>query len=97
MFDELNKVGDVVAEFIKNIYGRNDYNFNASIEWLKSDWLMKILNDKFGITSLDISDFDFDSNDYGALQYDKDIKQKYFKAKIFNVNKIKIYLNQKYD
>jgi len=103
---KMSKVGDLVAAFIMKLHessarynGENFYILKDDLElYLKDsdDWLPSMLNEKFGLTNLDLSGFEFDSGDSYAKSYDKDIKNKYANAEYVHVGKLRKYLNNKY-
>ena len=103
---KMSKVGDLVAAFIMKLHessarynGENFYILKGDLEvYLKDsdDWLPSMLNEKFGLTNLDLSGFEFDSGDSYAKSYDKDIKNKYANAEYVHVGKLRKYLNNKY-
>lgn len=91
---KLTKVGDLVAAFIMTLRessarynGENFYILKGDLEvYLKDsdDWLPTMLNEKFGLSKLDLSEFEFD----------KDIQ--HTKAEYVHVGKLRKYLNKKY-
>ena len=99
-------VGDLVAAFIMKLHessarynGENFYILKSDLElYLKDsdDWLPTILNEKFGLTNLDLTGFEFDKGDAYANTYDKGIKNKYANAEYVHVGKLKKYLNNIY-
>lgn len=103
---KLTKVGDLVAAFIMKLHessarynGENFYILKGDLElYLKDsdDWLPTMLNDMFGLTNLDLSEFEFDSGDPYAKLYDKNTKNKYAKAEYVHVGKLRKFLNEKY-
>ena len=103
---KMSKVGDLVAAFIMKLHessarynGENFYILKDDLElYLKDsdDWLPSMLNEKFGLTNLDLSGFEFDSGDSYAKSYDKGIKNKYANAEYVHVGKLRKYLNNKY-
>ena len=103
---KLTKVGDLVAAFIMTLRessarynGENFYILKGDLEvYLKDsdDWLPTMLNEMFGITNLDLSEFEFDKGDPYAKIYDEAVGGKYTKAEYAHVGKLRKYLNNKY-
>ena len=103
---KLTKVGDLVAAFIMTLResstrynGENFYILKGDLEvYLKDsdDWLPTMLNEMFGLTKLDLSEFEFDKGDPYAKTYDKGIKNKYANAEYVHIGKLKKYLNNIY-
>lgn len=71
---KLTKVGDLVVAFIMELRessarynGEDFYILKGDLEvYLKDsdDWLPTMLNEKFGLTTLDLSEFEFEKADY---------------------------------
>ena len=103
---KLTKVGDLVAAFIMTLRessarynGENFYILKGDLEvYLKDsdDWLPIMLNEMFGITNLDLSEFEFDKGDQYARIYDEASGGKYTNAEYAHVGKLRKYLNNKY-
>lgn len=103
---KMSKVGDLVAAFIMKLRessarynGENFYILKEDLElYLKDsdDWLPIMLNEKFGLTNLDLREFEFDKGDPHAKSYDKNIKNKYANAEYVHVGKLRKFLNEKY-
>ena len=91
---KLIKVGDLVAAFIMEICessarynGENFYILKGDLEvYLKdsNDWLPTMLNEMFGLTNLDLSEFEYDKGD------------PYAKDEYVHVGKLRKFLNEKY-
>ena len=91
---KLTKVGDLVVAFIMTLRessarynGENFYILKGDLEvYLKDsdDWLPTMLNKKFGITNLDLSEFEFDKDCQHA------------KAEYVHIGKLRKFLNEKY-
>ena len=91
---KLTKVGDLVTAFIMTLRessarynGENFYILKGDLEvYLKDsdDWLPTMLNEKFGITNLDLSEFEFDKDCQHA------------KAEYVHIGKLRKFLNEKY-
>ena len=91
---KLTKVGDLVTAFIMTLRessarynGENFYILKGDLEvYLKDldDWLPTMLNEKFGITKLDLSEFEFDKDD------------QHTKAEYVHIGKLRKFLNEKY-
>jgi len=91
---KLTKVGDLVVAFIMTLRessarynGENFYILKGDLEvYLKDsdDWLPTMLNEKFGITNLDLSEFEFDKDCQHA------------KAEYVHIGKLRKFLNEKY-
>ena len=112
IFDEnfdilkMTKVGDLVAAFIMKLRessarynGENFYILKEDLElYLKDsdDWLPTMLNDMFGLTNLDLSEFEFDKGDLHTKIYDEAVRGKYANAEYAHVGKLRKYLNNKY-
>ena len=103
---KLTKVGDLVASFIMKLRessarynGENFYILKGDLEvYLKDqdDWLPTMLNEIFGLTKIDLSEFEFDKEDPYAKIYDKTISDKYTKAEYVHIGKLRKFLNEKY-
>ena len=103
---KLTKVGDLVAAFIMTLRessarynGENFYILKGDLEvYLKDsdDWLPTMLNEMFGLTKLDLSEFEFDKGDSYVKIYNKTINDKYANAEYIHVGKLRKYLNNKY-
>ena len=91
---KLTKVGDVVAAFIMTLResfarynGENFYILKGDLEvYLKDsdDWLPTMLKELFGLTKLDLSEFEFDKD----CQHTKD--------EYVHIGKLRKFLNEKY-
>ena len=87
IYCRLNNVRGLQAGTYKLNNGENFYILKGDLEvYLKDsdDWLPTMLNEKFGLTKLDLSEFEFD----------KDIQ--HTKAEYAHVGKLRKYLNNKY-
>ena len=103
---KMSNVGDLVVAFIMKLHessarynGENFYILKSDLElYLKDsdDWLPTMLNEKFGLTNLDLTGFEFDKGDAYAKSYDNGIKNKYANAEYVHVGKLKKYLNNIY-
>lgn len=103
---KLTKVGDSVAAFIMELCesstrynGENFYILKGDLEvYLKDsdDWLPTMLNKMFGLTKLDLSDFEFDRFDQNIKIYDETISGKYANAEYVHIGKLRKFLNEKY-
>ena len=103
---KLTKVGDLVAAFIMTLCessarynGENFYILKGDLEvYLKDsdDWLPTMLNEMFGLTNLDLSEFEFDKGDSYAKIYDETISSKYANAEYVHIGKLRKFLNEKY-
>ena len=96
-FKDLKCVGDVVAMYVCKLYHRTNYNFYADPEYLKSEWINNILKEKFDLDKLSTRGFkNWNTYDVFAKQYGKDISKKYLNAKMFKVEDMRQFLNEKY-
>lgn len=103
---KMSKVGDLVAAFIMKMRessarynGENFYIPKSDLElYLKDsdDWLPTMLNEMFGLTNLDLTEFEFDKGDPYAKIYDEAVRDKYANAEYAHVGKLKKFLNEKY-
>ena len=103
---KMSKVGDLVAAFIMKLRessarynGENFYILKGDLElYLKDsdDWLPTMLNEKFGLTNLDLREFEFDKGDTYAKIYDETVSGKYANAEYVHVGKLRKFLNEKY-
>lgn len=103
---KMSKVGDLVAAFIMELHessarynGENFYILKGDLEvYLKDsdDWLPTMLNEMFGLTNLDLSEFEFDKGDPYAKIYDEAVGGKYTNGEYAHVGKLRKYLNNKY-
>ena len=112
IFDEnfdilkMTKVGDLVAAFIMKLHESsaryNDENFyvlKSDLElYLKDsdDWLPEMLNELFGLSKLDLSNFEFDKGNYSTKFFDGFNEDKYIEAEYAHVGKLRKFLNEKY-
>ena len=104
---KMSKVGDLVAAFIMKLHessarynGENFYILKSDLElYLKDsdDWLPTMLNEKFGITNLDLTGFEFDYGDYSTKFFDNLNENKCVKDEYVHVGKLRKYLNKKYE
>lgn len=104
---KLTKVGDLVAAFIMKLYesstrynGENFYILKSDLElYLKDsdDWLPEILNELFGLTKLDLTDFEFDVGDYSTKFFDNFSENKCVKSEYAHVGKLRKFLNEKHE
>lgn len=95
-YENINSVGDLVSAFIIKLYGRENAQFSADSVYLNSHWLTSILKEKFGIEKLDTKGFKWNTRDIMAKQFGKEISKKYLNHKTFNVEEMRIFLNEKY-
>lgn len=103
---KMSKVGDLVAAFIMKLRessarynGENFYILKGDLEvYLKDsdDWLPTMLNEKFGLTNLDLAEFEFDKGDVSGKLFDEFIENKYAKSEYVHVGKLRKFLNNKY-
>ena len=108
---KMTKVGDLVAAFIMTLRessarynGENFYILKGDLEvYLKdsNDWLPTMLNEKFGLTKLDLSDFEFDRFDPNTKIFKDEIfckliKNKRAKKDYIHIGKLRKFLNEKY-
>lgn len=103
---KMSKVGDLVAAFIMELHesstrynGENFYILKGDLEvYLKdsNDWLPTMLNEKFGLTNLDLAEFEFDKGDSYVKIYDETISNKYANTEYVHVGKLRKFLNEKY-
>ena len=103
---KLTKVGDVVAAFIMTLRessarynGENFYILKGDLEvYLKDsdDWLPTMLNKMFGLTKLDLTDFDFNKEYYSTKFFDNFNENKCVKDEYAHVGKLRKFLNEKY-
>ena len=112
IFDEnfdilkMTKVGDLVAAFIMKLRESsaryNDENFyvlKSDLElYLKDsdDWLPEMLNELFGLSQLDLSNFEFDKGNYSTKFFDDFNEDKYIEDEYAHVGKLRKFLNEKY-
>lgn len=103
---KLTKVGDLVAAFIMKLRessarynGENFYILKEDLElYLKDsdDWLPIMLNEMFGLTNLDLTEFEFDKGDSYAKIYDEIVSGKYANVEYVHIGKLRKFLNEKY-
>ena len=103
----LKEVGDFVAGFLSKMYASSSRyhgsDFYAKKETLdisleKPDgWLYTMLKEKFGIEDLNLEGFEFEKEkEYILKQFSKETNDRYVNIEIFNVEKMRIFLNEKY-
>ena len=103
---KMSKVGDLVAAFIMELYessarynGENFYILKGDLEvYLKDsdDWLPTMLNEMFGLTNLDLAEFEFDKGDPYVKLYDETVSGKYANVEYVHIGKLRKFLNEKY-
>ena len=112
IFDEnfdilkMTKVGDLVAAFIMKLRessarynGENFYILKEDLELClkdSDDWLPEMLNELFGLSKLDLTDFEFDKGDYSTKFFDNFNENKCVKDEYAHVGKLRKFLNEKY-
>ena len=112
IFDEsfditkMSKVGDLVAAFIMKLResstrynGENFYILKSDLELYledSDDWLPEMLNELFGLSKLDLSNFEFDKGDYSTKFFDGINEDKCIEDEYAHVGKLRKFLNEKY-
>lgn len=96
-FKDLKCVGDVVAMHVCKLYHRINYNFYADPEYITGDWINSILKEKFGFDKISTRGFkNWNTHDVSAKQFDKETCKKYLNKKMFKVEDMRLFLNEKY-
>lgn len=95
-FENIDSVGDFVSLFFMKLYRETTTNFNVPKSELYDKWITELLFKKFGIEKLSTRGFKFVDGDVSAGIFGSEMRKKYGKKKTFNVEELRIFLNNKY-